>query len=802
MFAAWGHLYGRGHLGRIRGRGATCNRAGFRNCPGIRDGDIFANNDAFIGTVQVPDVMDVVPIYHDGMLVGWAGAVCHELEAGGITPGGDVCLAQERFTEGPVRLCREGRRERRDRRDYVIRCERNLRMPIYWVLDEKAKVASCIDMRESVKALIAEIGLDYWMQVTKEFIEEGRRAQLARTRQLTVPGIYRGHTFYGHVTAGKPGFQPLGDPNWLYNIPIEMEITIEGKIIIDFEGTQPWGYHSMNCTPAGMDGGMFVTLTQHMNFEGLVNDGAWMATELKLPHGTWTNPDNEMVATATSWALLLPAYGVFQRLLSRGFIARGFVEEAFVGQVNSPMIEMGGESQYGTPFGMAHFECAAAGSGALAIKDGLDTAYVGWNPESDMGNIEIWEQNMPMLYIGRSIVAEFRRRRQISRRLRLHLDLADQQDLHLRLVTSEHSSRVFDNAGMCGGYPAPTCQKHRAVRNSNIDELAAKGEAAGACARHRSRIAPISRRLVEGDHVTVEGPYITAPHKSGDIFTHSYNGGGGYGDVLERDPVKTAWDVENGFLTREAAEQVFGIVLAEDDATAIRSPDLDATGERRAGACAEQRLSRAIPVADWIAAERERVEAADFAPEVRKMYASAIKLSPRFTNEFRGFWDVDRRNRSSAVEQDHELIQQGSHPRPGRRPAALAADAAHHERLQGRGPLLQYRRGAAGSRRAGADPHPAAGRSDHLFICQSGDRAGHAMRMRPLLRRLSRELEAQRRHPSCATPRRRCARSIPTATSRIPQWMEIREFICPNCGTLHEVEAAAPGLSDRARFRA
>ena len=59
---------------------------------------------------------------------------------------------------------------------------------------------------------------------------------------------------------------------------------------MDFEGTQPWGYHSMNCTPAGMDGGMFVTLTQHMNFEGLVNDGAWMATELKLPQGTWTNP--------------------------------------------------------------------------------------------------------------------------------------------------------------------------------------------------------------------------------------------------------------------------------------------------------------------------------------------------------------------------------------------------------------------------------------------------------------------------------------------------------------------------------
>ena len=213
-----------------------------------------------------------------------------------------------------------------------------------------------------------------------------------------------------------------------------------------------------------------------------------------------------------------------------------------------------------TLFGMAHFECAAAGSGALAIKDGLDTAYVGWNPESDMGNIEIWEQNMPMLYIGRSIVPNSggagKYRGGCSF---LSTWLVSKTD-HLRLVTSEHSSRVFDNGGMCGGYPAPTCQKHRAVRNSNIFELAGKG----APLAHHTGTNPHRSELelrLEGEHVTVEGPYITAPHKTGDVFTHSYNGGGGYGDVLERDPVKTAWDVENGFLTKEAAEGVFGIVV-------------------------------------------------------------------------------------------------------------------------------------------------------------------------------------------------------------------------------------------------
>jgi acetone carboxylase alpha subunit len=525
------------------------------------------------------------------------------------------------------------------RRDYVIRCERNLRMPIYWVLDEKAKVASCIDMREAVKGLISEIGLDYWMRVSKEFIEEGRRGQLARTRQLTVPGIYRGHTFYGHVTEGKPGFQPLGDPNWLYNIPIGMEITLDGTIKLDFEGTQPWGYHSMNCTPAGMDGGMFVTLTQHMNYEGLVNDGAWMGTELKLPYGTWTNPDNEKCATATSWALLLPAYGVFQRLLSRGFLGRGFVEEIFVGQVNSPMIEMGGESQYGTQFGMAHFECAAAGSGALAIKDGLDTAYVGWNPESDMGNIEIWEQNMPMLYIGRSIVPNSGGSGKYRGGCSFMSTWLINKTPHLRLVTSEHSSRVFDNAGMCGGYPAPTCQMHRVVRNTNINELTAARlpiPHATGTDPHRSDL----EKLVAGDHLTDEGPYISAPHKSGDIFTHSYNGGGGYGDVLERDPVKTAWDVENGFLTAEAARNVFGIVVRENLDTDQMEADLAATAMAREE-LRRERMRRAVPVAQWMAQESARVQGQKLAFEVRRMYASAMRLSPRFSDEFRDFWGLE-----------------------------------------------------------------------------------------------------------------------------------------------------------------
>src|SRR5699024_11650409 len=89
----------------------------------------------------------------------------------------------------------------------------------YWVPDQKAKVASCIEVREKVTELIDEVGLDYYKRTTREFIEEGRRSQLTQVQDLMVPGRYRGNSFYGYITEGKPGILPLGEDNLLYSIP-------------------------------------------------------------------------------------------------------------------------------------------------------------------------------------------------------------------------------------------------------------------------------------------------------------------------------------------------------------------------------------------------------------------------------------------------------------------------------------------------------------------------------------------------------------------------------------------------------
>ena len=68
--------------------------------PGVRDGDIWFANDALYGGIHNPDQVIVIPIFHDGKLIAWAGAANHTTETGAVEPGGMPVSATTRFHEG------------------------------------------------------------------------------------------------------------------------------------------------------------------------------------------------------------------------------------------------------------------------------------------------------------------------------------------------------------------------------------------------------------------------------------------------------------------------------------------------------------------------------------------------------------------------------------------------------------------------------------------------------------------------------------------------------------------------------
>ena len=74
-----------------------------------------------------------------------------------------------------------------------------------------------------------------------------------------------------------------------------------------------------------------------------------------------------------------------------------------------------------------------------------------------------------------------------------------------------------------------------------------------------------------GRHEQVSwGVYEVGPR---DAFYVRWNGGGGYGDPLERDPEAVRKDVLEGTVSQDAARDLYGVLLTDD---AVDLPQTDA----------------------------------------------------------------------------------------------------------------------------------------------------------------------------------------------------------------------------------
>jgi hypothetical protein len=88
-------------------------------------------------------------------------------------------------------------------------------------------------------------------------------------------------------------------------------------------------------------------------------------------------------------------------------------------------------------------------------------------------------------------------------------------------------------------------------------------------------------------------------------------------------------DIDGEYLLERFAEPVYGVIPG----------DASATEERRVRK-RDERVAEAVPAREWMARERERVLAGDFIEPVTRMYAESMKLSERWADEFRAFWDL------------------------------------------------------------------------------------------------------------------------------------------------------------------
>ncbi len=158
--------------------------------PGIKQGDYFFNNDAYLGGLHPNDQAVITPIYYKDKLIGWAGALSHISETGAAEAGGNLPSAQSRFSEGLVFPCVKIAENEKIKRDLEIMVDRDTRFSLWWLMDNRAKIAGCKMIRDSIIALIDEYGLDYYTKATYEYIEDSRQACQRKVTQVLFPGKY------------------------------------------------------------------------------------------------------------------------------------------------------------------------------------------------------------------------------------------------------------------------------------------------------------------------------------------------------------------------------------------------------------------------------------------------------------------------------------------------------------------------------------------------------------------------------------------------------------------------------------
>ena len=117
------------------------------------------------------------------------------------------------------------------------------------------------------------------------------------------------------------------------------------------------------------------------------------------------------------------------------------------------------------------------------------------------------------------------------------------------LILASAGKAVAQNAGLSGGHPGNTGLDVIA-RQSRVAEMLAAG-------RMPSTLAEISDTLEPGQN------YASSYLAPGEVLAMTWQGGGGYGDPLTREPDAVARDVREQKVTAEAARAVYGVVIED-----------------------------------------------------------------------------------------------------------------------------------------------------------------------------------------------------------------------------------------------
>jgi N-methylhydantoinase B len=238
----------------------------------MRPGDIYVTNDAYTTGSHLYHMTFTLPIFHDGVLVGFSCCMAHWIDVGGTLGG----MTTDIYSEGlqvPILKYQDQGRVNQDLVD-IIRL--NVRIPNRAMGDLRAQVTAVKTGERRFLELIGRYGRDAVLGAIAAIMDHAEAAARARTR--TIPdGVYTAESFMDDdgVDVGR-------------RVPIKIRVEVAGdEMTIDLThvSRQVRGfYNSGPSTAFGCAQMAYKCITSPTDYP--INDGAFRSLKVVSPKGT------------------------------------------------------------------------------------------------------------------------------------------------------------------------------------------------------------------------------------------------------------------------------------------------------------------------------------------------------------------------------------------------------------------------------------------------------------------------------------------------------------------------------------
>lgn len=524
----------------------------FKNDPtvGIKPGDGFLINDCHYGGIHSPDQHLFMPIFHGDELVAWTCCAMHEGEIGAKVPGGMGPTIETPWDEGfrgsPFKLVENYK----IKTDLATLVQNNSREPQIIMADFKARLAACKRMERRFHEQIAQYSDDTLVAFLRSNVEYMQ--QEARSRIAALPDGTMRVTLFCDDTMREMAMLKCN-----YNFTVKGD-----RITVDMRGSAPELYNRpINSLLSTQTLAVAIALAHHVwpdlpcaqavidQFEFVTDPGSLLDSSAAVPVALCMQPAFKGI-TATEIAFSKFYYGAPQRYA-----------RTKAGWFNQPQsIIYGGINQHHDSVGNMCGDLNGMAGGARCDADGEHSLAPNFGAKTDIGESENTEEGLPFIYaLSKKIWPDnvgFGKYRG-GAAYQFGLMRFGEQPFGFQSITG--GSYFPSTVGLFGGYACPTYAVCR-IRGKNLfAEFKERPDLWDA-----DMFTLMNEQKIEG--VSYEAVKMAVPFElygEGELFMQSQGAGGGYGDVLERDPAMTIADLEDELVSHETARDLYKLVYNE-----------------------------------------------------------------------------------------------------------------------------------------------------------------------------------------------------------------------------------------------